>query len=221
MAIPGIAGDYKASGKLYPILNEFVRDFNREFRDIPEERRYRLNEVIAYIKEQQSASKLAQLLFIDTDQSTLSQMTNVWAITAAHYFGLRNLKVYSGGLNPSEFNQEAIFAMERAGFIIYRSTTEGGEIYKIKYSYNLEPIFAFAKKIDYRKNPRSDFMAIVIEPNADLNLPRVRGTYQRLTLLYEDPAGYSGTELEEEKFDEICRQIGLEMFYIFSQLRKA
>jgi hypothetical protein len=122
-------------------------------------------------------------------------------------------------LSPAGINQEAIMAMERAGFIIYRSNTQGSEIYKIKYSYNLTPIFAFTKKIDYRKNPRNGFMAIVIEPNANLNLPRVRGTYRRLTLLYEDPSGYAGADLEERKFDEICRQIGLEMFYVFSKLR--
>ena len=213
-------GFLPAPGKLYPILNEFVRDFNREFRDIPEERRYRLDEIADYIKEQKTINTTPQLFFIDTDQSTLSQMIHVWALTAAHYFGFPDIKVYSGGLNPGTFNPEAVFAMERAGFIIYRSSIEESDIYKIKYSYNLEPIMAFPKKIDYRKNPRNEFMAIVIEPNADLNLPRVRGTYNRLALLYKDPSGYVGTDECESRFDEVCRQMALEMFYVFSQLKK-
>jgi hypothetical protein len=84
----------------------------------------------------------------------------------------------------------------------------------------LEPVLAFPKKINHSKNPGNNFMAVILDGNADLNLNNIKGTYNRLFLEYEDPLGYVGSDLEDKKFNESCKRIAVEMFYVFSQLHK-
>jgi len=205
---------------LYPILNEYIRDFPREFRKIPEDRRYRLNEIVYFLADQQQTNSPGQVLFITTSESTVSQMAAAWSKTAAYYFGFKNYQSYTGGLKPEKIDEKAIVSLEKAGFIIFKSTATGMELYRIKYSYNLDPYVSFSKKLDHTKNPSANFMAVVMDKNADMNINDIRGTYNRLFLDYEDPAGYSGSDMESIKYDEACRRVAIEMFYVFSQLRK-
>jgi len=206
--------------KLYPILNEYVRDFPTEFRKIPEDRRYRLNEIVYFLEEQRENNAPWQLLFISTNQSSIGQMAQVWSKAAAYYFGFSNFQAYSGGINPGEISVNTITTLEKAGFIVYKTDVDGISVYRVKYSYNLKPIVAFTKKIEHVKNPYNDFMAVVLDENADINIQNIKGTYNRLFLTYEDPVGYEGSDLEEQIYEESCRRVAVEMFYVFSQLRK-
>ena len=102
----GSAGAEKVNdasfNKLYPILNEYVRDFPKEFRKIPEERRFRLNEMVYFLEEQKEKNAPWQITFISTNESTVGQMAKAWSKAAAYYFGFRNFEPYSGGLKPDE-----------------------------------------------------------------------------------------------------------------------
>ena len=110
--------------------------------------------------------------------------------------------------------------MEKAGFIIYKSDVEGIGVYRVKYSYNLDPIVVFPKKIRHKKNPYTDFMAVFVEENADVNISNIKGTYHRLLLNYNNPMGYEGSGLEDQMYEESCKKVAIEMFYVFSQLHK-
>ncbi len=206
--------------KLYPILEEYVKKFPEEFRKIPEGRRYRLNEMVYYLEDQFKNNGSVQLLFIGTNQSSVSQLAQVWSKTAAYYFGFTNFESFSGGLSPNRIAEKTITSMEKAGFIAYKSEVDGLGVYRIKYSYNLQPIVAFPKKVEHVKNPYQDFMAIIVDNNAELNLPNVRGTYHRLFLQYDEPDGYQGFDMENQVYESTCRKVAVEMFYVFSQLRK-
>lgn len=206
--------------KLYPILNEYVRDFPKEFRKIPEDRRYRLNEIAYFLEEQDANNAPWQILFISSNESTISQMAQVWAKAASYYFGFANFRAYSGALNPGEISVNTITTLEKAGFIVYKADIDGIDVYRVKYSYNLEPIVAFPKKIDHVRNPYNNFMAVVLDENADLNIQNIKGTYHRLYLNYEDPAGYDGSDIQVQIYEEVCRKVAVEMFYVFSNLRK-
>lgn len=206
--------------KLYPILNEYVRDFPKEFRKIPEDRRYRLQEIVYFLEEREENKEPWQLLFISTNQASVGQMAQVWSKAAAYYFGFNKFESYSGGIKPSEISVSMITTLEKAGFIVYKTDVGGIDVYRIKYSYNLNPIVTFPKKVDHVRNPYHDFMAIFVEENADINIQNIKGTYNRLLLKYEDPIGYDGSEQEEIIYEESCRRVAVEMFYVFSQLRK-
>lgn len=204
--------------KLYPILNEYVRDFPKEFKNIPEDRRFRLNEMVYFLEDQRRQNAPSQITFISTNESSVSQMAQAWSKAAAYYFGFNEFQPYSGGLNPDKISEHTIVALEKAGFIVYQSDVSGINVYRIKYSYNLDPVIAFSKKIAHSKNPGDNFMAVILDGNADLNINNVKGTYNRLFLEYEDPNGYLGSDVEDEKFNESCKRVAVEMFYVFSQL---
>jgi len=210
----------KSFNKLYPILNEYIREFPRELRSIPEERRYRLNEIVYFLADQYSGNSSGQVLFITTNEATVGQMASAWSKAAAYYFGFKNFQSYTGGLKPEKITENTIISLEKAGFIVYKSTTSGMDQYRIKYSYNLDPLVSFPKKLDHSRNPSSNYMAVVLDKNADMNINDIRGTYNRLFLDYEDPSGYRGASVESVKYDETCRRIAVEMFYVFSQLKK-
>ena len=205
---------------LYPILNEYIRDFPKEFRKIPEDRRYRLNEIVYFLEDQEKGNDPWQLLFISTNQAAVSQMAQVWSKAAAYYFGFTKFESYSGGIKPNEISINMIKELEKAGFIVYKSDVGGIDVYRVKYSYNLEPIVAFPKKINHVRNPYHDFMAVFVEENADINIQNIKGTYNRLLLKYDDPVGYDGSDQESFIYEESCRKVAVEMFYVFSQLRK-
>jgi len=204
----------------YPILNEYVRDFPKEFRKIPEDRRYRLNEIVYFLEEQEQKNNPWQLLFISTDQSSVSQLAQVWSKAAAYYFGFSKFESFSGGLKPGDISVKMITTLEKAGFIVYKTDVGEVDVYRIKYSYNLNPIVAFPKKISHVRNPYQEFMAVFVEENADINIQNINGTYNRLLLRYEDPIGYDGSGQENFIYEESCKQVAVEMFYVFSQLRK-
>jgi arsenate reductase len=206
--------------KLYPILNVYVRDFPKDFKKIPEERRYRLNEIVYFLEKQQKNKDSWQVLFLSSDESAVGPMAQAWSKTAAYYFGFENFKPYTGGLVPGTISGLAIIALEKAGFIIYRNSVDKLDVYSIKYSYNQEPVVAFPKEASHNRNPKNQFMAVVIDRNADLNINNIEGTNERLMLEYEDPAGYVGSAVEQEKYEEVCKRVAVEMFYVFAQLRK-
>lgn len=206
--------------ELYPILNEYVRDFPQEFRRIPEERRYRLHEMVYFLEEQKRNNAPRQVTFISTNESAIAQMALAWSKAAAYYFGFNDFFAYSGGLAPEHISVNSIMALENAGFIVYKSQVNKLDVFRIKYAYNLEPLIAFPKKLNHVKNPGDNYMAVVLDANADMNLSNIKGTYHRLFLEYDDPKGYGGTDLEMEKYHESCQTIAVEMFYVFSQLYK-
>ena len=206
--------------KLYPIINEYVRDFPKEFRKIPEDRRYRLNEIVYFLEEQKVENDPWQLLFISTNQSSVSQMAQVWSKAAAYYFGFTNFESFSAGLDPRTISVKMITSLEKAGFIVYKNNVDGVDVYRIKYSYNLDPIVSFPKKINHVRNPNQDFMAVFVEENADMNVQNIKGTYNRLLLTYDDPVGYEGSEQEQVMYEESCKKVAVEMFYVFSLLRR-
>ena len=215
------SGNTKISfNKLYPILNEYVRDFPLEFRKIPEDRRYRLNEIVYFLEDQERNNISGKVQFISTNQSSVDQMAQVWSKTAAYYFGFSDFQAFSGGIKPHEISVNTIVSLENAGYIVYKMNVDGLDVYRIKYSYNLDPLVVYPKKIEHVKNPNSNFMAIFVDHNADINISKIRGTYNRVLLSYEDPVGYDGSEMEEQIYIESCKKVAIEMFYVFSQLRK-
>lgn len=220
LLVPGIDTQETSFNKLYPILNEYVKDFPKEFRKIPEDRRYRLNEIVYYLEEQEEQRAPWQLTFISTNQTSVSHMTQVWSKVAAFYFGMEKFQSFSAGIKPESISINAILSMEKAGFIVYKTNVGGMDVYRVKYSYNLDPIVIFPKKLNHVKNPYDNFMAVFVDENADMNIQNIKGTYNRLLLTYTDPLGYSGSAIEAQVYDDSCRKIAVEMFYVFSQLHK-
>jgi len=185
---------------------------------IPEDRIQVLKPLIEYIQTKIDQGKEANLNFICTHNSRRSQFSQIWAQTAANYFGIPAL-CYSGGVEVTAFNERAVASIKRSGFKV-SSKGDTNPIYLISHSDDKEPIKAFSKLFDDPINQADQFAAVMTCSHADENCPFIPGTEKRIPVRYDDPKEFDGTPEEAERYDQRSMQIASEMFYTFSQVKK-
>lgn len=185
---------------------------------ISEERKESLQVLIDYIQSKLEAGEEIILNFICTHNSRRSQFSQIWAQTAADYFGIP-ADCYSGGVEVTEFNERAVESIRRSGFRVTRKGSKN-PVYFIFYSDEAEPISTFSKLFDNPVNKAQKFAAVMTCTHADENCPFIPGTENRIPVRYEDPKKYDGTPGEASRYDERSMQIASEMFYVFSRINK-
>lgn len=203
---------------LYEGLATFVAETLPELDRIQEDRRKKLEKLSRLVAGHVSAGSTARLVFICTHNSRRSHMSQIWAQTAAHYFGIANLESYSGGTEATAFDPRAVAAIGRAGFLVEKSSEDTNPVYRVRYADGTGPMECTSKLYDQPPNPAHDFCAVMTCSRADHSCPVVIGATDRIAIPYEDPKGFDGTDEESTKYDECCRQIGREMLYLFSQV---
>lgn len=181
---------------------------------IPEERKERLKLLFQYIKLKREKNEAILLNFVCTHNSRRSQLAQIWAQTAADYYGI-DCKTFSSGVEVTSFNARAVNAIETVGFKTIKGKGEN-PVYTIDNGF--QSMSCFSKLIDDKTNPQSNFAAIMTCSHADENCPVVLGMEKRIALNYEDPGVYDGTALEEKMYLERSEQIAREMFYLFSKI---
>lgn len=181
--------------------------------ELDESRKAILADLVNYIQRHSNA----KLNFICTHNSRRSHLSQVWAQTMAAYFGVE-VETFSGGTEATAFHPNAVAALERAGFSI---ASEGGKNprYRVQFNEMMEPMVCYSKTYDDSTNPSSGFAAIMTCSEADADCPLVLGADARIKLFYEDPKISDGTPIQVETYDERCRQIAAEMYFVFSQIK--
>ena len=93
-----------------------------------------LNELVKYINSKRASKSEVYLNFICTHNSRRSQFCQIWAETASAYY---NKKVYcfSGGLEITEFNINAVNTIKKSGFDVIKSGSKN-PTYDLYYSDN-------------------------------------------------------------------------------------
>nr|WKN34571.1 protein-tyrosine-phosphatase [Tunicatimonas sp. TK19036] len=196
-------------------LQQYVENTVNEFDQISAERKEALQALGDYIASHQSQADQAQVLFICTQNSRRSHLGQVWLQTAAQYYGLANIRVYSGGLEATAFNERAADALDRAGFQVNVAQQQGGNPRYVISSGNDYPTsIHYSKVYQDSQNPSGAFAAVMVCSEADQSCPVVPGADVRISLPYEDPRYYDGTPSEELKYDETTREIARQMLYL-------
>jgi arsenate reductase len=203
-------------GTIYASVEKNIQRYKNEFGQISEERRNVLKNLAQFVERKVQAGEKAELIFICTHNSRRSHISQIWAQTAANYYGVPNVIAYSGGTEATAFNPRAVKAMEEAGFKIRKTTESTNPVYEVRFSDNTTAIKAFSKKYDGDGNPQSGFGAIMTCSHADQNCPVVGGATVRITTPYDDPKDFDDTAQEAEKYTERVHQIGREILYAFS-----
>jgi hypothetical protein len=206
---------------LTPELASYIAQVLGELDQIPADRRQRLSELSAFVAQQQRSGTPAKLTFICTHNSRRSHMSQVWAQTAAHYFGVPDVETYSGGTEATAFNPRAVAALRRAGFLIDDPGEGDNPVYQVRYVAEAEPMQCFSKVFDQAPNPSEGFAAVMTCSAADRSCPLVHGSAARIAIPFDDPKAFDGTDQESAKYDERCRQIAREMLYVFSAVGTA
>lgn len=184
--------------------------------EITERRKSILLPLIDYIQQKLESDEQIVLNFICTHNSRRSQFSQVWAYTAAHFYGIP-AGCLSGGVEETSFNRRAVESLKRSGFKIEQNGT-GNPKFKVRISDDLEPLVAFSKLFNDPINSAEKFAAIMTCSQADENCPFIPGTEKRIAVNYDDPKEFDNTPVEEQKYDERSIQIASEMFYVFSNL---
>ena len=185
---------------------------------ISEERKAVLQQLIDYIQLKKAGHQEVKLNFICTHNSRRSQFSQIWGKTAADYYGIA-FSSYSGGVEVTAFNERAVASIERAGFRVTKKENGSNPYYFIFNSEDGDPITTFSKVYDDPANAQTGFAAVMTCSHADENCPFIPGAEARLPVRYDDPKAFDGTPEEADKYDERCRQIATEMFYVFSQIK--
>lgn len=207
----------KKNSHFYPELKNYIENLLPEIAAISETRKKSLERVANYISKKRAADEDVDLTFICTHNSRRSHFGQIWAAAAAAWYGIDGIYTYSGGTEATAFNPRAVAAAQRAGFQI---RNPGGENphYEVSFAENGPVLECFSKTYDDPYNPQSDFAAIMTCSDADENCPFIPGAELRAPITYEDPKAADDTPAETARYDERCRQIAVEMFYLFAQV---
>ena len=199
---------------LYPELEKTIE----KARQLPitQERTQVLQVLIDYIQSKCDLSQEINLNFICTHNSRRSQFSQIWAQTAADYFGVP-ARCYSGGVEITVFNERAVASITRSGFKV-KAQGDNNPLYSVFYSDQDAAITAFSKLFDDPINKAELFAAVMTCSHADANCPFIPGTEQRIPVRYEDPKAFDNTPEEAARYDERSLQIASEMFYVFSRV---
>jgi arsenate reductase len=173
-----------------------------------------------HISTKVKSSENVNLNFICTHNSRRSQMAQIWAQTAAEYYGIPNVKCFSGGTEATAFNPRAVKAIRDYGFSVLQKDESENPVYLVYYSDEKEPLKCFSKIYNDEFNPQVNFTAIMTCSQAEENCPIVYGAVSRFPIQYDDPKEFDGTDLEEEKYQERFEQIGIEMIYTMENIDK-
>jgi arsenate reductase (thioredoxin) len=184
---------------------------------ISQERLEVLQPLIQYVQHKWTQGDPITLNFICTHNSRRSQFSQIWAQTAALFYGI-TAKCISGGVEITAFNERAVSSLQRSGFIL-RSTQSENPKYQVFYSESEEPIMAFSKLFDDPTNCFEQFAAVMTCSHADENCPVIPGSEKRIALHYEDPKAFDDTYEEAAQYDETSLQIASEMFHVFSEIK--
>jgi len=210
----------QSNEKLLAPLRSYVSEVANELETIPAGRKIVLEKIAADITAQLEAGKAANLTFICTHNSRRSHMSQIWAQTAAYYYGLNKVNAYSGGTEVTACNCRTVTAMRRVGFDITDATTGDNPIYLVRYAEDRPVIRTYSKLYNADANPKRDFIALMTCSSADKSCPIVKGSIARHAIHYVDPRLCDDTPTETTAYNERCREIAREMFYIMSEVRK-
>ena len=201
-------------------LGPYVEIVLKNLDEVSTERKEVLDEIASDISSRLLEGQEAMLTYICTHNSRRSHMAQLWALTAATYYGLEGVTMFSGGTEATECNIRTVAALRRAGFSVVSSDQQTNPVFLIQYSDDQPPMKAYSKLYNESGNPSEDFIALMCCSQADMQCPVVGGATSRFAIHYVDPKESDDTDEEMSAYDSRCREIAMEMFYLMSQVKK-
>ena len=201
---------------MFPEIHQHILSFHSD--QIKEERKSVLLPLAAYIKNKKENNQPIRLNFICTHNSRRSHLSQIWAQTMAHHFGIPHVSCYSGGTEATAVYPMVVETLIAQGFRIQMLSSHDNPVYAIKFDENEAAVVCFSKCFDHAFNPTTGFAAIMTCNSADEACPIVNGAEARFPIKYDDPKAYDGTEQQTAKYAERSLEIAREMWWVFSQI---
>lgn len=204
---------------LFDELLSYTKELEQNFDSIPEERKDKLRSLSEYLSGKWNSNQTPKAIIICTHNSRRSHLGQLWLAAGADHYGLPDIETFSGGTEATAFHPNAVNAVRRAGFKVEAEDQDASNpVYQISWKAEMDVYKALSTRFDEEPNPTKDFAAIMVCSEADQGCPFVPGTDFRLALPFEDPKAFDGTDLQNAKYDERCKQIGTEMLFVMSNV---
>lgn len=187
-----------------------------------------------WIVENYQPGKRLGILFVCTGNSRRSILGATMGNLAADYWGLPEIRCYSGGTAPSAFNPRTVATLRAIGIDIQPTGEEaepGGEgapnpMYLIRWGEEAGKAAPAMETVEFSKhyrnesNPQSGFAAVMVCTQADEECPLVRGASRRISMPYLDPKAYDDSEYEIVKYADRRDDFGRLMLAVVLKARR-
>ena len=198
--------------------NELIENAEK---NISDQRKSILDEIALYMHteiKKNNGEKELKVVYLCTHNSRRSHFAQVWGHIAALYFGIENIKVFSGGTVATACHPNTVSALEQIGFnVVCRDVNVKNPMYHVFYN-SKEFIECYSKANTDISLPQTDFMAVMTCSDADENCPLVPGAEKRFSTTYNDPKEFDDTSKPVPHYVERSLQIASEILYTFQQL---
>ena len=186
---------------------------------IPQDRKELLRACASSIVEQLNAQNSSDIIVICTHNSRRSQLAEAWISIAAQWYGIKEIRSYSGGSESTAFNHRMVDALLRIG--VQSEIMESGDnpVYKLQFDNNPDDKQYFSKEYSHPYNPQTGFIAILVCHSADEACPTVLGAKHRYFIPFVDPKQADDTADEATAYDEKVLEIGMEMCYMIKTVK--
>ncbi len=171
---------------MYPKLLQTIELFKVETA-ILNERKAVLQPLIEFIQQKHDQQQDININFICTHNSRRSHLSQIWAQSAASFYGVENVHCYSGGTEETAIFGKIVQTLEEQGYQFVQLSEGDNPVYSIKHDNNGAPLIGFSKKYDHPFNPVSSFAAVMTCSQADGGCPFIAGSEKRIPITFEDP----------------------------------
>lgn len=117
---------------LFPEIQSLVQSF--DFAKISKERKEILQPLIDFVQQKSDQQQEIRLNLICTHNSRRSHLAQVWAQTAAYYYGIQNVFCYSGGTEATALYPKVAETLVQSGFKIRKLSENNNPVYAIKFA---------------------------------------------------------------------------------------
>lgn len=187
--------------------------------------------LVDWIVENYQPGQPLAITCVCTGNSRRSILAATMARVSAAYYGLPEIRGYSGGTKPSAFNERTVTTLREIGIEITKLDEEAARgdaatanpKHRIRWGSGPDDssmrMVEFSKKYDDAANPSSGFAALIVCGDAEEDCPLIKGASTRIAMPYLDPKAYDGSAIEARKYAERRDDIGRLMLSVMMQAR--
>lgn len=215
----------RSRGDLFANIRQHADLLSTQFDMIEPQHRVAADHLATWISKNYQPGKALAVIIVCTGNSRRSILGATMGNIAAAYYGLPDIRFYSGGTKPSAFNSRTVATLKAIGVKVKAIGTEAprgsagdaNPIYRVQWGEGLTAL-EFSKLYSDAQNPQKGFAAIMVCDQADAECPLVKGASKRIAAPYVDPKEYDGTASEAAKYAERRDDLGRFMLSALKQV---
>lgn len=198
--------------KMYPELLEEIEKLSEI--ELSDERIDRLSVLENYLLEKLRDGGEVNLNFICTHNSRRSMLSQVWSEVLSKYFELPIVSV-SGGTEATSMYKTVGTALKEQGMQV--DASDSARVL-VSYAEDADAIELYSKKFGDALPEGEQFTAVMTCADVEENCPYIPDADRQISLNYLDPKVADGTDRELEAYLERSRQIGAELYFVYSSV---